>query len=123
MSGNENGTLVKSVGKILLNHMERNRKYGDLSITYGNVALQVSSNFSPRNLDSPLGELSELCKDLDLPLISTIVVNQTTMLPGDGYFKYFFSGLGKSKWKKIFDEQHELVLACEDWSPLAEELG
>lgn len=115
--------LLRRIGRILLKHIEANRKYGDLSITYGNVAMQLSADFNPKNLSIPLGELSDLCRELGLPLISTIVVKQDTMLPGDGYYHYYFPGSYESEWEAIFEEQHRLVLECEDWSPLAKELG
>lgn len=123
MEVKNNLALLRSIARILLKHIDSNRKYGDLSITYGNVALQISSSFNPKTLSLPLGELSDLCIDLELPLISTIVVNQDSMLPGDGYFNYFFPDSEEWEWEDIYKEQHQLVLECEDWSPLAEKLG
>ena len=116
-------SLVVDVGEILLHHIEHIGKYDELLITYGDVAKQLPYAFNPRNLDHPLGTLSDYCKDLGLPLISTIVVNQDEMMPGTGYFKYFFPSAKVSQRPDIFMEQYMRVKACWDWSPLAEELG
>lgn len=123
MNDNEYWNIVRDVGEILLDHLENIGKYQDLVITYGEVANRLPYEYNPRNLDSPLGTLSDLCKELDLPLISTIVVNKESLIPGDGYFKYFFSGSKEPKWLEIFVEQYKKVKECRDWSPLAEELG
>lgn len=116
-------SLVVDVGEILLHHIEHIGKYDELLITYGDVAKQLPYAFNPRNLDHPLGTLSEYCEELELPLISTIVVNQEEMMPGAGYFKWFFSGTKASQWPEVFMKQYKRVKECRDWSPLAEKLG
>lgn len=115
--------LVVDVGKILLHHIEHVGRYGDLLITYGDVTKQLPYEFNPRNLDQPLGILSEDCSELGLPLISTIVVNQDEMMPGAGYFKTFFSGIKASQRPDIFMEQYSRVKACHNWAPLERKLG
>jgi hypothetical protein len=123
MNDNEFWRLVVDVGEILLDHIENCEDDDDLLITYGEVARRLPYEFNPRNLDSPLGTLSDTCKDMGLPLISTIVVNQEEKMPGVGYFKYFFGERKKLQWVDIFIEQLNRVKECDDWTPLAEELG
>lgn len=123
MNDNQFRSLVVDVGKILLNHIEHLGKYDDLPITYSDVANKLPYEFNPRNLDQPLGTLSEYCKESGLPLISTIVVNKDTYMPGAGFFRWFFPGSKEAQWPEIFVEQYNRVKTCHEWSPLAEKLG
>lgn len=115
--------LVVDVGEILLNQIKQAGNKGESIITYGDVVRQLPYEFNPENLNGPLCHLSELCRKLRLPLISTIVVNQRDMIPGPGYYKAFFPGTKESQRVDVFMEQYNRVKACSDWTPLAEELG
>ena len=123
MTDKEYWALVVDVGRILLERIKAAVNDEDFLITYGDLAGKLRYEVNPRNLDHPLGELSDLCKELELPLISTIVINKESYQPGAGYFKYFFPGTREEDWIGIFNEQYELVKQCRDWTPLAEELG
>ena len=124
MNDKEFWGLVLDVGRILLEHIHTAQIADDLLITYGDVARKLPYEFNPRNLDSPLYELSSLCEELGLPLISTIVVNQDTLMPGHGYYNAFFVGV-KTEQKRIeaFTQQFYKVSQCKDWRPLANALG
>ena len=113
-------SLAIDVGKALLSHIAKTNGF---VITYGELAKLLPYEFNPRNLDTPLGDLSALCQTLNLPLISTIVVSQDTYLPGAGYYKCFFGNAKPDRWKAIFDKEYKLVRNCGDWSLLANELG
>lgn len=89
------------VGRALLQFIGSADETDDLIIAYGDLAKKLPYEFNPRNLDTPLGMLSDLCKELDLPLISTIVVNLDSYMPGAGYFKYFFPGSKELDWINI----------------------
>lgn len=115
--------LMVDVGRVLLNRLNVAVDDENFLITYGDLARKLPYEFNPRNLDHPLGELSNLCIELGLPLISTIVINRDSYQPGAGYFKYFFSGNKEADWIRIFNEQYDLVKQCRDWTPLSEELG
>lgn len=120
MNDNERWNLVVDVGKILLNQVE---ELEEPLITYGDLARLLPYEFNPRNLDDPLGNLSDQCAEMGLPLISTIVVNKDTMQPGAGYFNYFFPGTKELQRIDIFIEQYDRVKKCRDWTPLAKRLG
>lgn len=115
-------SLVIDVGRILLKHIEQTQIPDNLLITYGQVARLLPYNYSPRNLDKPLGVLSSYCREMGLPLISTIVVNQETMMPGAGYFKEFFPGAKEIQWPEIFDREFNRIKEWHDWTPLAIQL-
>lgn len=121
MNDNERWNLIVDVGKILLNRV---KKLKEPLITYGELAqLLLPTEINPRNLDDPLGNLSDQCKELGLPLISTIVVNKDTMQPGAGYFNYYFPRTKELRRIEIFIEQYDRVKKCHDWMALAERLG
>ena len=116
-------SLVVDVGRILLNRLQSAINDEEILITYGDLAKELPYDINPRNLDHPLGELSTICIELGLPLISTIVINRDSYQPGAGYFKYFFPAAKEADWIRIFSEQYKLVKQCHDWSPLADKLG
>lgn len=123
MNDNQFLTLVVDVGRILLDYIQNSNKDDYLFITYGDLAKKLPYEFNPRNLDRPLGALSDYCRDLGLPYISTIVVNQDTLMPGVGFYKEFFPATKESEQYKLAFEQNKLVRQCRDWTPLAAELG
>jgi len=89
-------------------------------ITYGDLARKLTIPVTPRNLDQPLGRLSDFCKENGLPLLSVIVVNQDTYFPGHGFFKYFFPQAKTIEWEKIYIEQLNLVASYKQWDELAD---
>ena len=87
-------------------------------ITYGQLAQKLSYDISPRNLDNFLGQLSDFCRVHGMPLLTVIVVNQTNLRPGDGFFRYFFPHVEKENWDAIFVEEYKAVLGFKQWSRL-----
>lgn len=87
-------------------------------ITYGDLSKCLSVPISPRNLDSPLGQVSAFCKAHGMPLLSVIVVNQDTLTPGDGFFKYFFPQAKRNDWDEIYIHQLNAVKAYMNWDDL-----
>ena len=78
-------------------------------IYYSGLAQEVGMS-NPRNLDRPLGQLSDICKVNGLPLISAIVIPLNgDPIPSAGYFKYFFPNLPRNKWEKSFIEERNKV--------------
>ena len=104
------------VAKILLNHVISNR--GNPVITYGELASQIASDFNPQNLGRYLGNISDVCKENGLPLISGIVVNKDTSLPGEGFYDYFYKEKPMSEWENIFEECKLGVMNCTVWKDL-----
>lgn len=119
MNDIEFSTLVIDVSKILLKHIEQAQTPDDLLITYGKVAHLLPYDYNPRNLDRPLGTLSRHCKELGLPLISTIVVNQDTMMPGAGYYREFFPSAKEIQRTEIFVREFNRVKEWHNWASLA----
>lgn len=87
-------------------------------ISYSDLIKRMKSDMNPRNLDKPLGELSSFCKENGMPLISSIVVNKDTLMPGAGYFKYYFPGLGEKEQLERYFEELKRVQEYDNWSAL-----
>ena len=103
--------LVIDVAINLLNHiLDKNE-----IIQYGELANMLSSPINPRNLDRPLGCISDACKENGLPLLSVMVVNKETLMPGSGFFNYFYPHLKRTQWEEKFIEEYKKVQAFKNW--------
>lgn len=120
MSNNADYSVL-CIAEVLLNILINSKE--EPLITYGELARNLPFDINPRNLDQPLGILSDICKDYQMPLISIIVVNQDTYRPGNGYFKYYFPGTKENEWDRIFIEQFKRVKEYTNWKTLTEILG
>ena len=56
----------------------------------------------PLNLVGPLNILSEKASNSGFSLISAIVVNKKTKIPGAGFFNGFGGGIPSVEWKDFF---------------------
>lgn len=113
-----NAPLDYMVAEELLKHVISNKK--NPVITYGRLAEKISPDFNPRNLNLYLGNISDVCKENGLPLISSIVVNKETRLPGEGFYRYFYNGQPMSEWEEIFKKCKSEVIKCTSWQALLE---
>lgn len=78
------------IARTLINKLNTN---GDELITYSELSNQIGGFPDQRNLDMYLGDLSWICKNYGMPLISSIVINKEEKMPGNGYFKEFFNNI------------------------------
>lgn len=111
---------------ILLDHIQNKRE----KLTYKETAQTLSERLgiivNPHfDLSTPLGNISTLCFNLDLPLISAYVTYANPKTADDAAGKGFYSLACELKpqyrtfapgaaWK----QELELIRQCEDWSPL-----
>lgn len=95
-------------------------------ITYGELAKLFG--VSPQTVGKDIGEISKLCHDLGLPLISGMVVNKETLYPDiDGFGGLCFEMNEYQEYKndytalvaKCLDDIH----TCKNWHILAKHLG
>lgn len=107
-----NTDLVRDVAVALLKHIIQDNEI----ITYGDLASKMDHPINPRNLDYPLGCISEACKENGLPLLSVMVVNKDTLNPGAGFFKYFFPELKQNEWEPKFFELYNQVKEYNNWN-------
>lgn len=104
------------IAKELLRYVIRNQE--NPVITYGELALKISSDFNPQNLNVYLGNISDICKENGLPLLSAIVVNKDTRLPGEGFYHYFYHEKPMSEWENIYKQCKADIVNCTLWKDL-----
>lgn len=111
------------LAKFLLEQVEK----PDHKWTYGDVAAELTKRlntkiYAHRNLIAPLGNVTELCFDLGLPLITAIVRRKDTKEGvGDGFYKLACELKSEYKSMDSYDawkQELTLVQRCKDWSPL-----
>ena len=110
-----NNKLLYDIAKVLVEVAQNNE-----IITYNKVSKKLNNQIIPRNLGNPIGELSKIAYELGLPLISVLVVNQDTGIPGDGFYKLFseLKGVSESEAIKSFQQEMENVHKCNQWEEL-----
>ena len=104
--------VVIDVADTLLTYIIMNNKY----ITYGDLSNRMKNPINPRNLDRPLGIISNACKENGLPLVSVMVVNKDDMFPGPGFFKSFYPGLKRDEWEACFVDMYQKVTKFKHWN-------
>jgi Predicted restriction endonuclease len=91
-------------------------------ITYNQLSKRLGNQITPLNLGQPIGELSKVSYEIGLPLISVLVVNQDTHIPGDGFYRLYSELNGISEIDAMNDFQNEIIRAhkCDEWDKLLE---
>lgn len=115
-----NKSILYKIAYVLIDVVKKKEK-----ITYSQLSERLDRKVKPINLGNLVGELSEISYSLELPLISVVVVNKKSKIPGDGYFRLC------SELKKIneIDAMNDLekeinrVYACNKWNKLLSHLG
>lgn len=108
-----NDPVVKLVAVNLLTYVIKNQK--NPCITYGELSRLCQGKVHYRNLDAPLGEISDLCKLNNLPLVSAVVYNKNENRPGTGFFRCFFPQLKEKDFDEKFVVCTKQVIACREW--------
>lgn len=120
--------------KLIASELLKRINMGELRVTYGELEKFVEKEFGVginAHLTVPhkIGLISEICFELGLPMISVVVVNQNTQLPGTGFYK-LYDKLHNTNYTgnpvledKIRKEVKDEVQNCKDWSKLTKFLG
>lgn len=102
-------------------------EYGELS---KNIEQKYGINLNPHTvIPNIIGSISELCYDLDLPLLSAIVVNKDTQKPGAGFYSVYDKKHNTSikgnhfLEEKILKQTKQDIINCQNWNKLAEYLN
>lgn len=109
----------------LLNHViEMQKSHRNLSITYKDLNNVVNCGLTPRTIEKFLGNISDVCKENGLPYVSGVVVNAETLMPGPGYFNYFY-GIKRDDLEsqmKQFKVDYKKISKCKCWKDLLDKL-
>lgn len=107
---------------------------GQVRIEYNELSERIKKEYgiivNPHTeLPILIGDISKICYSIDLPMISCIVVNKETQLPGIGFYK-LYDELNGTKYasnkyfeEKIRNEVKKAILNCDDWYKLSEYLN
>lgn len=116
----ESPTII--IARVLLKQVLGNR-YSPL-ITYGEVSKRINGLVSPVGLKPYLYEISDACKEIDLPLLSAIVCGAENNLPGHGFYNTYFPGTTEDIDKmRVLSSCLNDISACDDWSELIKFFG
>lgn len=122
--------IQKYIIEILLNQIIKS----DTRIEYGKLSQILEEKYNvtinPHTvLPVIIGDISKLCHQLGLPMLSMIVVNKNTQLPGEGFYKLYDelhnTNICGNKFfeDKIRKQIKEDLLNCNNWNKLTDHLG
>lgn len=94
-------------------------------ITYGDLCEKAGNVVTPVNSAGYLGDLSALCYKNNMPLISVMVVNADTYMPGLGFFRLYYDLTGKKviDQEEFFKSELQRVRDYTNWEALAKILS
>src|SRR5262249_52553671 len=103
------------------------------TIFYAELAARLGMR-NPRNLNFPLGSIGVAIEDLSakwgekIPLIQTLVINQSANLPGPGigwFVRDFgeFKKLGRRQQRALVSRVHAEIFAFPHWTKVLSDLG
>ena len=92
------------------------------TMTYGELGARIGVHH--RVVSWPLGYIrDEICIPRDLPLITTLVINGYTQLPGDSWLPEGTSRLSPEQYEYEYTRYRDNVFAHGGWDALLKELG
>ena len=115
--------IHRSLAKELLLCISNDRQQA--LITYKDMCNRANNIVTPRTSAGYLGDLSLLCHENNMPLISVMVVNSDTYMPGVGFFRLYkeLTGDELDDEFSVFKEQLNKVREYEHWDRFAELLN
>lgn len=102
--------IHRDLAKVLLMCINNDKEQA--LITYKDMCNRTNNIINPRTSSGYLGDLSLLCYENNMPLISVMVVNSDTYMPGAGFFRLYkdLTGNEIDDEFSIFKEQLNLSL-------------
>jgi predicted restriction endonuclease len=118
---NLTNTQIQLAEQLLLTVIRREKV-----VEYNEIAQRINPPIHCRQVGREIGEVSKLCKELGLPLLSAKVVSKGSGTAGEGFYPlYSLLGLdteGKSE-KELFSQELKKIRECKEWYKLADHLG
>ena len=106
--------------RLLLPHLARGAQRRETP-TYGQLGDAIGIHHRP--IPDVLGYIRDkICRPRGLPLITSIVENQGTGLPGGRFLPEGTEDLTKEEYRQKFEEHRDRVFAYEGWEDLLEDL-
>ncbi|MDO4756940.1 MAG: HNH endonuclease [Parabacteroides sp.] len=95
-------------------------------VTYSELAERINPPIHHRNVGKNIGEISKLCHQLGLPLLSVKVVNKYSQNVGTGFFDLCHElgiNVSSSSERELCKQELKKIRECTEWYKLAEYLG
>ena len=113
-------TQIQLAEQLLLTVIKR-----ESVVEYNELGQRINPPIFWRQVGREIGEVSKLCKELGLPLLSAKVVGKGRGTAGAGFYPlYSLLGLdteGKSE-KELFSQELKKIRECKEWYKLADYL-
>lgn len=111
--------IHRDLAKVLLMCINNDKEQA--LITYKDMCNRTNNIINPRTSSGYLGDLSLLCYENNMPLISVMVVNSDTYMPGAGFFRLYkdLTGNEIDDEFSIFKEQLNKVRDYDNWDSFA----
>lgn len=96
------------------------------NVTYSELAERITPKMHHRQVGKDIGEISKLCYQLGLPLLSAKVINKHSHAVGEGFFglcKDLGIELGELSEKDLCKKEIVKIRECNQWHILADYLG
>jgi len=94
------------------------------NITYKELSDNLSFKPDPHTvLPKILGNVNSICNDLDLPIISALVVNKDSKLPGDGFLEIcreYGKDIENLTAREVYHNERQAIRDCNKWQDLAD---
>jgi predicted HNH restriction endonuclease len=114
-------TQIQLAEQLLLSVINR-----ESVVYYNELGNRVSPPVFQRQVWREIGEVSKLCKELELPLLSAKVIGKLSGVAGEGLFGLMaelgIDTRGKSE-KELLSEELKKIRECTEWYRLADHLG
>lgn len=130
----QNEYNLSNIQKLIATEMLKVVAKNQVRIEYNELSNRIKKEYgiivNPHTeLPFLIGDISKIChRELNLPMLSCIVVNKETQLPGIGFYK-LYDELNSTKYagNKYFEEKcrnevKKAILNCEEWYKLTEYL-
>ena len=96
------------------------------TIEYNEIAKRIEPNMHWRQVGKEVGEISKLCYEMGLPLLSVKIVSKEKGTVGEGFFNLMkilnIDTDGKTE-RELFNEELKKIRECTEWHKLSDYLG
>ena len=95
-------------------------------VTYSELAERITPKMHWRNVGKHIGQVSKLCHQLGLPLLSAKVVNKNSRTVGDGFYglcNELGIEVGNASERDLCKKEKVKIRECNKWYILSEYLG
>lgn len=119
-------TQLNEVQRKLAEQLLLSVKNKEMNVEYNELAQRITPPIHWRQVGKNIGEISKLCHELGLPLLSAKVVNKNSQRAGEGFYPlYELLGIpteGKTE-KELFRQERDAIRNCTEWYKLEDYLG